>query len=135
MTLCIEIHTLTKLLFLFFKQTKTVTSRLRKEAIKNLLQNVPLKQKGLLKIQRQGNVESMSFFLQNKSEVQVLCHQNFRTRRLQQGEWTGSNQSYFGPGCIYHFSPEPFLVNYAQSLPVITHFFINSCIFLTFFPS
>lgn len=77
----------------------------------------------------------MYFFLQNNTEVQVLCHHNLRTRRLQHREWTGSNQFYFGPDCIYHFSPEPFLVNYAQSLSVIIHFFINSCIFLTVFPS
>lgn len=30
---------------------------------KSLLQNIPLKQKELLKIKKQGNVENMSFFL------------------------------------------------------------------------
>lgn len=84
-------------------------------------------------MKKQGNVDNTSFLSQNKTEVQVLCYQNLRTRRMKQGEQTGSNQSYFGPDCIYHFSPEPFLVNYAQSLSVIVHFFINSCIFLTIF--
>lgn len=71
---------------------------------------------------------------QIKTKGQVLCYQKLRAESLQWGAvwqesillWTWLHLPFF---------PEPFLVNYAQSVSVsvIIHFFINSYIFLTIF--
>lgn len=68
---------------------------------------------------------------QIKTKGQVLCYQKLRAESLQ---WEADWQESILLWTWLHlpFFPEPFLVNYAQSISVsvIIHFFINSYIFL-----
>lgn len=125
----VQIHTLKKLLLLWNQKNSIKTQNINHW--KSLSQNVPLNQKGLLKM-KSKEMRKMLFPLpQIKTKGQVLCYQKLRAESLQWGAvwqesillWTWLHLPFF---------PEPFLVNYAQSISVsvIIHFFINSYIFL-----
>lgn len=103
---------------------------------KSLLQNIPLKQKELLKIKKQGNVKNMSFF---SYKTRLRCRFSVIRISGRGGCSTGSGLAVINPtldqAAFIIFLLSLFWSIMYKACQLSSIFFINSCIFLTIFPS